>query len=227
MSDSIDSLIDILRDSLMDVSMTRAEKRSLREALSSASLNTNDRIKLMSEVKGLAHGQTDSAEVKNLISWMYGAFQTIAKDNERKVWNSAFFSPGEECRDKIVNSLKSATHNIDICVFTISDDRISETIMERHNLRVPVRIISDNDKAFDRGSDLFELREKGIEIRFDPGPVHMHHKFALMDDVLITGSYNWTRSAAHKNYENIVVSNESGLVKEFAKEFDRLWLKFR
>ncbi|MGB6036797.1 MAG: phospholipase D-like domain-containing protein [Cryomorphaceae bacterium] len=226
MSDSIDTLTDILKDSLTDIVMTRAEKRSLREALGKVKLSANDRIKLMSEVARLAEERTDHSSVKNLISWMYGAFQTIAKDNETKAWNSAFFSPGDECREKIVGSLKSSIRNIDICVFTISDDRISEIIIEKHNLGIPVRIISDNDKAFDRGSDLFQLREKGIEIRFDPGPVHMHHKFALMDDVLITGSYNWTRSAAEKNYENIVVSNDSGLMKEFTKEFDRLWLKF-
>jgi phosphatidylserine/phosphatidylglycerophosphate/cardiolipin synthase-like enzyme len=157
---------------------------------------------------------------------MYEAFQTIAKNPTTEVSHSAYFSPGEECRQRIINTLNSAVRNIDICVFTISDDSITETIIERHGQGIPVRIISDNDKAFDRGSDLFRLRERGIEIRFDAGPAHMHHKFAVMDETLLTGSYNWTRSAAQRNYENILVTNERGLLKEFTKEFDQLWSIF-
>jgi len=55
---------------------------------------------------------------------------------------------------------------------------------------------------------------------------HMHHKFAIMDETLLTGSYNWTRSAAQRNYENILVTEERGLLREFTKEFDQLWSKF-
>ena len=52
----------------------------------------------------------------------------------------------------------------------------------------------------------------------------MHHKFAIADtDLLLTGSYNWTRSASTENNENVVVSNNARLVSSFQKEFDRLW----
>jgi len=226
MKNSLEFLTDILRQSLTDDVMTRAEKKSLRDALSEVELSSREKIKLMSEVKNLAHRQSASSDTQNLVSWVYEAFQTIAKNPSSEASHSAYFSPGEECRQKIIKSLNSAVRKIDICVFTISDDSITETILERHGLGIPVRIISDNDKAFDRGSDLFRLRERGIEIRFDTGPAHMHHKFALMDETLLTGSYNWTRSAAQENYENILVTDERGLLKEFTKEFDRLWARF-
>jgi phosphatidylserine/phosphatidylglycerophosphate/cardiolipin synthase-like enzyme len=48
----------------------------------------------------------------------------------------------------------------------------------------------------------------------------MHHKFAIADqDLLLTGSYNWTRSAATENDENIVVTNNPRLVRSFAGKF--------
>jgi len=40
---------------------------------------------------------------------------------------------------------------------------------------------------------------------------------------LITGSYNWTRSAARFNHENILLTKEGSVVKSFLKEFDQLW----
>jgi phosphatidylserine/phosphatidylglycerophosphate/cardiolipin synthase-like enzyme len=52
----------------------------------------------------------------------------------------------------------------------------------------------------------------------------MHHKFAIVDNtVVVTGSYNWTRSAALYNHENIVVTSAKPIVAGFCEEFDRLW----
>jgi cardiolipin hydrolase len=55
----------------------------------------------------------------------------------------------------------------------------------------------------------------------------MHHKFAIFDRTyLVTGSYNWTRSAASYNEENIVVSDDRRLVSAFSGTFEKLWEKF-
>jgi phosphatidylserine/phosphatidylglycerophosphate/cardiolipin synthase-like enzyme len=54
----------------------------------------------------------------------------------------------------------------------------------------------------------------------------MHNKFALFDGkYALTGSYNWTRSAATSNEENLVVSNDSNLIRAFQGEFESLWEK--
>ena len=42
---------------------------------------------------------------------------------------------------------------------------------------------------------------------------------------LLTGSYNWTRSAAAENHENLVVSDDVRLVSPFVATFERLWAK--
>lgn len=113
---------------------------------------------------------------------------------------------------------------MDICVFTITDNRITRAILRAHERRVKVRIISDNDKAHDAGSDIETLERAGIVLRTDKTPDHMHHKFALVDDnTAITGSYNWTRSAAADNFENILVTDDARIVKPYQREFDRLW----
>jgi phosphatidylserine/phosphatidylglycerophosphate/cardiolipin synthase-like enzyme len=54
----------------------------------------------------------------------------------------------------------------------------------------------------------------------------MHHKFALDDDLLLTGSYNWTRRR-ESSEENLVLSNDRRLFNSFRGEFDRLWKKFK
>ena len=109
-----------------------------------------------------------------------------------------------------------------ICVFTITDDRITDNIIDAHGRGVQVRVISDNDKAHDRGSDLSRLRRHGLPVAFDKTPDHMHHKFAVFDSkLLVSGSYNWTRSAADRNEEIHRQEKGSGEEEDRRKETNR------
>jgi phosphatidylserine/phosphatidylglycerophosphate/cardiolipin synthase-like enzyme len=136
----------------------------------------------------------------------------------------AYFSPGDDCLDAVISALQKATNTLDICVFTISDDRISKEILACFRRGVKVRIITDNEKMLDLGSDIAEFKVAGIPLKIDTSTAHMHHKFAIIDrSRLLNGSYNWTRSAALHNQENLVVSSEHALVESFQQEFNRLW----
>ena len=87
-----------------------------------------------------------------------------------------------------------------------------------------MRIISDDDKAHDSGSDVWTLSEQGVQVRVDQSEHHMHHKYAVFDSkIVLTGSYNWTRSAAEHNRENVVVTDDPRLVKKFIEGFEAIW----
>ena len=86
-----------------------------------------------------------------------------------------------------------------------------------------IRIITDDDKTMDRGSDIEFLKNRGAKVKMDDSPHHMHHKFALFDDeLLLTGSYNWTRSASQYNQENILETNDPKAIDQYKREFERL-----
>ena len=134
------------------------------------------------------------------------------------------FSPGSDCLNAIVDALKNAKKRANICVFTISDNRITDAIREAQLSGVNVKIISDNDKRYDEGSDIETISRMGIDVKLDKTKAHMHHKFAVIDDTItISGSYNWTRSAETVNHENIMITDDQDVAKTFTREFDRLW----
>ncbi|MBI1768283.1 MAG: DUF1669 domain-containing protein [Bacteroidetes bacterium] len=134
------------------------------------------------------------------------------------------FSPGEACRNAIINEIKNAIQELKICVFTISDDQITQAILDAHRRKVAVTIITDNDKTHDVGSDIGLLSKNGIQVKMDMSTNHMHHKFMIADErTVITGSYNWTNSAARFNQENIIIAKEKEAIKSFVNEYDRLW----
>lgn len=138
--------------------------------------------------------------------------------------NRAYFSPGNDCLNAIIAAIQQAGHAVKICVFTISDDRITAAIRQAHAAGIQVKVLTDNEKLFDKGSDIRELALAGVLIRVDVTQYHMHHKFAIIDnEVLLTGSYNWTRSAANYNHENLLVTNQPDIVNAYLTEFDSLW----
>ncbi|KAG0262260.1 hypothetical protein BG011_000166 [Mortierella polycephala] len=141
--------------------------------------------------------------------------------------NPVFF-PSEQSFQQLVNTLDGAKSSLDICVFTITDNHLANAIIRAHERGVRVRIISDDDKANDMGSDVNRLRdENNIPARVDNSPSHMHHKFAVVDDAMvINGSYNWTKGARFDNRENLTLTNAPKAVQGFKAEFEKLWSEF-
>jgi phosphatidylserine/phosphatidylglycerophosphate/cardiolipin synthase-like enzyme len=138
-----------------------------------------------------------------------------------------FFSPGDNCSNVILKLINDAFKKIDICVFTITNNNISRAIKKAADRGVKIRIITDNDKAYDKGSDIYYLAKEGIDVVVDIENQWMHHKFAIFDrKTVLSGSYNWTRSANNQN-ENIIVINNSDVMLRFESEFNKLWEKFR
>ncbi|KAG0245539.1 hypothetical protein B0O80DRAFT_430848 [Mortierella sp. GBAus27b] len=144
------------------------------------------------------------------------------------VFVTPIFFPSEQSFHKLVKTLDDSKKSLDICVYTITDDQLAKAIIRAHERGVKVRIISDNDKANDLGSDVNRLRDDNhIGVRLDHSPSYMHHKFAVVDDALvINGSYNWTKGARFDNRENLTLTNSPKAIQEFKAEFERLWKEF-
>ena len=68
------------------------------------------------------------------------------------------------------------------------------------------------------------LTEGGVDVRVDGNGSAMHHKFVVVDGVILaTGSFNWTQNAEHRNDENLVVLYDEDVAAAFAGEFQRVW----
>ena len=163
-----------------------------------------------------------------LLQWLEEIVKLLVTPTpQTKLDSEAVFSTREDCAKYLQGLISSSRRTIDVCVFTITDDRITRSLVEAHRRNVEVRVISDDEKSSDAGSDIQHLKQSGIAIKTDRNPNHMHHKFALFDGQrLLNGSYNWTRSASLRNEENFVVTNDRKLVREFNSHFEYLWHLF-
>jgi len=221
---------DMLAETLEDRRLSRTERSAMKRIFEHLDLGEQQFANYRSIAFDLARDVIDAANAPLVLDWLEDAvklFQQHSGGDAANVSAEAFFSPGDDCPRRIRALLARADQSIDICVFTITDDRVSSAILDAHRRGVKVRIITDDDKSADRGSDADRLGEAGIELRVDRSSYHMHHKFALFDrSLLLTGSYNWTRSAAESNEENFIITGDMRLIEPFSKLFDQLWQKF-
>lgn len=159
---------------------------------------------------------------KLVLSWLQHGFELIDRHMFRM--HRVFFSPGTEILESISEMLKETRQTIDLCVFTITDERLVSDIRSCHERGVKVRLITDDDKMYDLGSAIKDLKNAGIPIKTDHSRYHMHHKFGIIDSrIVFTGSFNWTYTASKHNQENLLITSNFELVKQYAEQYEMLW----
>ncbi|MCI4668318.1 MAG: phospholipase D-like domain-containing protein [Bacteroidia bacterium] len=218
------TLEDLFRQTFDDHVFTRDERRAMAKILQEENLDEKELGILRSKVFNIAMDELDDTDADRVLEWLRQAVKLLLPDGAPAFRYDVYFSPDDDCPRAIIKCIEEARASMDICVFTISDNRISRAIEAAEKRGIDVRIISDNDKSFDKGSDVVLMASRGLSVKLDDTSNHMHHKFAIFDNnLLLTGSYNWTVSAANHNEENILITNQPEIVAPFQKEFRKLW----
>jgi phosphatidylserine/phosphatidylglycerophosphate/cardiolipin synthase-like enzyme len=222
---ALDDVLNDLALSLADGRLSRGERQGLAAAL--ADLDDDGREQVRRRAFELARSAPEGPPLDWLDDVMKALVAPPARDQKRAVEieaPEAWFSPANDCARRIGQLFARARGRVDVAVFTITDDRITEAILEAHRRGVAIRVLTDNEKAFDLGSDIERLSAAGVAVLVDQTPFHLHHKFAIFDgSLLLTGSYNWTRGAARDNQENFLITPDARLVGAYARAFEDLW----
>lgn len=223
-------LLRQFRQAFADVNLSPTEARALRDQLTVFQRQQGDVVELRHQLFRLARERFNTFKDKAVLDWLEAASALLPLASAAAPSTAAlapaevFFSPGEGCVAAIQRFIGEAERTLEVCVFTVADDRLTDALLRAHRRGVRVRLLTDDDKVLDRGSDVRQLHAAGIPTRTDRSANHMHHKFAVADNrTLLTGSYNWTRSAAEHNLENLLITPDAALVRRYAQEFSRLW----
>ena len=126
----------------------------------------------------------------------------------------------EDIEFEIINLLRSSRESVKICVAWINGRTYTPVLKELAQKNVKIEVIYNNDLTNENYgipvSPLYDLYP--IDTRLSSS--FMHNKFCVIDnEIVITGSFNWSQKAKN-SFENIVViKNEYKLVKSFIHEF--------
>ncbi len=134
------------------------------------------------------------------------------------------FSEPMNCRTMLETFIYMAEKRVLVAVYSFTDDRLADALIAVHNRGIEVKVLLEAETAGIKGSEYERLKNAGVDVRLDGNPGLMHHKFMVVDDVIVvTGSYNWSRAAEESNDENVVAILSEDVAKLFADEFERMW----
>ncbi|MEO1368941.1 MAG: phospholipase D-like domain-containing protein [Acidobacteriota bacterium] len=220
-------LEQILEETLADGRLSRGERRALAELFEDLDLSASARAGYLNRAFEVAGGALQRVPPREVLEWLLALSKIVARAGRSDAAGEiaeVLFEPGDDCMTRLRRLFEGARESVRVCVFTITDNRVVRSMLDAQRRGVVIRVISDDDKSFDLGSDIDRLRGAGIDVRCDRVSDHMHHKFAVFDGkIAMTGSYNWTRGAAEKNRENMLISDDRRLVSPFVDEFEALW----
>lgn len=135
-----------------------------------------------------------------------------------------YFSPDDGTEDRIVELIEAAESEIAMMAFTITSDPISDALIAAHQRGVLVHgVVEESQYYSNTGHDFDRLTEAGIDLLLDSNTFNMHHKVMIIDEqVVVTGSYNFSRSASEFNDENTLILWNADIAHQYLDEFDRI-----
>ncbi len=133
-----------------------------------------------------------------------------------------FFSPGGGAAEAITNELKKAKKSIRFMAFSMTDKNMLQVMLEKKQAGLKVEGVFDNC-LIPQYSIFWDLKKGGIMSLRDGNQALMHHKVMIIDDeTVVTGSFNFSKSADLGNNENAIIVKHAGLAKQYNGEYFKI-----
>jgi phosphatidylserine/phosphatidylglycerophosphate/cardiolipin synthase-like enzyme len=130
--------------------------------------------------------------------------------------------------DTIERLIRKNKNSFDAALYRFNNQRLARALVDARKRDIRIRLVLDQNR-FEESRATQELLESAkLEFRLvhgrqGPGS-KMHHKFALLDNELVlTGSYNWTLASEEQNYENLLILRNPEHIEVYRQEFEALW----
>jgi len=131
------------------------------------------------------------------------------------------FTPPSGCGKVIADLISKANESIYVQAYGITSTAIVNELISARGRGVKVRVLLDKSNLQDKYSKMRLLREAGIDVSIDKVAGIAHNKVIIIDlQKVVTGSFNFTKSADSRNAENVIIVND----KEIAKRYLQNWL---
>lgn len=137
------------------------------------------------------------------------------------------FTPNAEAEEMVVRGIEAAKKSIDLSMFTFTSPKITRALVAAKQRGVKVRVLLDEsqtERSYQKPYAEY-LAFHGIPVKTLAGPnpdgpkfaEKNHNKFMVLDGKLVyTGSFNYTKSAAYTNYENIFLLDQKTDAKAYS-----------
>jgi len=134
------------------------------------------------------------------------------------------FSPRQGCTDLMVKHIQHAQSTIYAACYCFTSDRIATALIQAHQRGVKVCLLGCRSQKSVKSGKLEMIYDYGIPIRMARRVRIMHNKVLIIDGKhLLTGSFNFTKSAEESNAENLLAIYSPKLCNIYERNWQQLW----
>lgn len=130
------------------------------------------------------------------------------------------FTPTKGCANLIAREVASAKESIYIHAYGLTSEPIILQLKDASMRGVRVKALLDSSNFTDSKTIYKDMKKAGIEVFLDKVSGIAHNKIMIIDgEKVITGSFNFTKSADTRNAENVLLIRD----KELASIYLENW----
>jgi phosphatidylserine/phosphatidylglycerophosphate/cardiolipin synthase-like enzyme len=138
------------------------------------------------------------------------------------------FTPWDDAESLLLETLGRAQREILVQAYLLTSRAIATSLIAAKQRGLHVSVLADGHQHADNPASLLvSLANKGIPVWLEIRYRNAHNKIMVIDDgtqdvVIVTGSYNFTRSAQRMNSENLfLVRGNLELASRFRQNWER------
>ncbi len=149
-------------------------------------------------------------------------YPTLSVDG---VMVEVYFSPEDDTLDHLLDLVTNAQQSVYFLAFSFTSDDLSTALISAADHGITVAGVMERSQ-YERnvGTEYDHFRQAGLDVRLDGNPANMHHKVLIIDEqIVVTGSYNFTNSAEKRNDENTLILHDPTLAQQYLAEFWRVY----
>jgi len=132
-----------------------------------------------------------------------------------------YFSPKGGCAEAVVEALNRSKSTVLVQAYSFTSKPIAEALIAAAKRGVKIQAILDKSQRTERYTEATFLLHAGIPTYIDAVHAIAHNKVIVIDDqVVITGSFNFTTAAEEHNAENLLVIQDAAIAAQYTKNWN-------
>jgi phosphatidylserine/phosphatidylglycerophosphate/cardiolipin synthase-like enzyme len=135
------------------------------------------------------------------------------------------FSPNAGVASALLDVLKTARSSIHFMAFAFTREDFAATLIDRALAGVTVQGVFER-RQIEAGADgaWRALSRAGLDVRQDGNTYLLHHKVFIVDQqIVVLGSYNFSRNAEEQNDENVLIIHDATIAAAYYAEWQKVW----
>jgi phosphatidylserine/phosphatidylglycerophosphate/cardiolipin synthase-like enzyme len=134
------------------------------------------------------------------------------------------FAAEDNVASRLVSLIESAQSSVRFMAFSFTHDEMGAAVLGRAETGVDVKGIFETRGSETEYSEMPALYCAQVDVRQDGNPGTFHHKVFIIDDqVVVTGSFNFSNNADESNDENVIIIINRDIADQYLQEFERRW----